>query len=54
MDLLEYAAHMWRISGSPLPPERDTLLHRDKQWDYEVSLMKQGQDYWIDQRKKTT
>ena len=52
MGLLDYAAHLWRVSKSTLPPMLDEILPRDKQWDYEVAMMRQNLDYWID--KKTS
>jgi hypothetical protein len=52
MELLAYAAHFWRISGSALPPTLAEVLTRDKDWDYQTSAMRQAQQYFMDSDKR--
>lgn len=52
MELLDYAAHIWKISESPLPPSLAEVLTRDKEWDYQVSMMRQTQQYFMDSGKR--
>jgi hypothetical protein len=52
MELLDYAAHMWRIADTPLPPSLAEVLTRDKEWDYQVSMMRQLQQYFVDAPKR--
>jgi hypothetical protein len=49
-ELLSYAAHIWRVSGASLPPTLEELLYRCKEWDSQVSVMRQAQEYLIDKR----
>lgn len=52
MELLDYAAHIWKISESPLPPSLADILAMDKAWGYEVSMMRQLQQYFVDAPKR--
>lgn len=52
MELLDYAAHMWRIADTTLPPSLAEVLTRDKSWDMEVSMMRQTQQYFMDSGKR--
>ena len=51
LELLFYAANLWRISESALPPSLAETLYRDRGWDSEVATILQLIRYAIDENK---